>query len=72
MPSTTMAERVTRVTPGLRGRIVVRAHPISAHPAPQRPREPKIICPVMFEPYKPMAERLSAMLRVVDEWETTR
>ena len=67
VPSTTMADRVTRGTLGLRGRIVVRAHPISAHPAPQRPREPKIICPVMFEPYKPMAERLSAMLRVVDE-----
>jgi glycosyltransferase involved in cell wall biosynthesis len=67
VPSTAMAERVTRILPCLRERIVVRAHPVSAEPVPPSPREPMIICPVVFEPYKPMAERLSALLRVVDE-----
>lgn len=66
VPSTAMSERVTRVMPGLRGRIVVRPHPVSADPF-ELPREPKIICPVIFEPYKPMTERLCALLRAVSE-----
>jgi hypothetical protein len=69
VPSTAMAERVTRAAPALRDRIVVRAYPVSADPAPQLPREPSIICPVVFEGYKRMAERLSALLRVVGELE---
>jgi glycosyltransferase involved in cell wall biosynthesis len=69
VPSTAMAERVARVAPGLNGRIVVRAHPVSADPAPRLPREPKIICPVVFEPYKRMAERLSALLWVIGKLE---
>lgn len=71
VPSTAMAERVARVEPGLRSRIVVRAHPVTADPAPRPPREPKIICPVLFAPYKQMAERLSGLLRVVGELEDT-
>ncbi len=69
VPSTVMAERVAWVAPGLRGRIVVRAHPVSADPAPRLPRDPTIICPVVFEPYKQMAKRLSALLQVVGELE---
>ena len=67
VPSTAMAERVAAIAPGLRGRIVVRAHPVSAEPAPRLTRERVIICPVVFEPYKPMAERLGALLRVLGE-----
>jgi hypothetical protein len=71
VPSTAMAERVARIEPGLRSRIVVRAHPVSADPAPGPSREPKIICPVLFASYKQMPERLSGLLRVVGELEDT-
>jgi hypothetical protein len=71
VPSTAMAERVARIAPDLSGRIVVRAHPVSAEPAPRLPREPTIICPVLFAPYKQMAERITALLRVVGELEDT-
>jgi glycosyltransferase involved in cell wall biosynthesis len=67
VPSTAMAERVTRIAPHLDRRIVVRAHPVSAEPPPRLPREPAILCPVLFAPYKRMAERIGALLRVVDE-----
>jgi hypothetical protein len=63
-----MAERVARVTPDLRDRITVRPHPVSAKPQQQqRDREPAIICPVLFAPYKQMAERISALLRATGE-----
>jgi hypothetical protein len=67
VPSTAMAERVTRIAPHLDGRIVVRAHPVSAEPPPCLPREPAILCPVLFAPYKRMAERIGALLRAVGE-----
>jgi hypothetical protein len=67
VPSTAMAQRVTRIAPHLAGRIVVRAHPVSAEPPPRLPREPAILCPVVFAPYKRMAERIGALLRVVGE-----
>jgi glycosyltransferase involved in cell wall biosynthesis len=67
VPSAAMAERVTRIAPDLDGRIVVRAHPVSAEPSSRLPREPAILCPVLFAPYKGMAERISALLRVVGE-----
>jgi Glycosyl transferases group 1 len=71
VPSTAMAERVTRIAPDLDGRIVVRAHPVSAEPPPRLPREPAILCPVLFASYKQMAQRLSALLWVVGELEDT-
>jgi len=67
VPSTAMAERVTRIAPHLDGRIVVRAHPVSAEPPPRLPREPAILCPVLFAPYKRMAEQIGALLGVVGE-----
>ena len=69
VPSAVMAERVASVMPGLRGRMVVRAHPVSTDPAPRLPREPTIICPVIFERYKQMTKWLSALLQVVGELE---
>jgi glycosyltransferase involved in cell wall biosynthesis len=71
VPSTAMAERVTWIAPDLRSRITVQAHPVSAEPAPRLPRDPAIICPVLFAPYKRMGGRISALLRVVGELEDT-
>lgn len=68
VPSTAMAERVVRAVPHLDGRIVVRAHPVSAASPPQPPTEPTIICPVLFAPYKRMAQRLTSFLKAVDEF----
>lgn len=65
-PSTAMAERVRRAVPGLRGRLVVRAHPVSADSIPRLPREPAILCPVLFAPYKQMDERLAELLAALD------
>jgi glycosyltransferase involved in cell wall biosynthesis len=67
VPCSAMADRVAWVAPGLRSRIVVRAHPVSAEPPPRLPRDPTIICPVLFAWYKQMEERLSRLLRVVGE-----
>jgi glycosyltransferase involved in cell wall biosynthesis len=65
-PTTHMAERVTRVLPYVRGRIRVRAHPVSADAIPDLPREPAILCPVLFSPYKQMTERLTELLAAIE------
>jgi glycosyltransferase involved in cell wall biosynthesis len=67
VPSTAMAERVTRALPGVTGRVVVRHHPVSADSVPRRPRDPAILCPVLFAPYKRMDERLAELLAAVRE-----
>ena len=66
VPCTAMAERVTRVMPAVRSRLVVRPHPVSAGPARPGPREAAILCPVLFAPYKQMDERLTELLGAVD------
>jgi glycosyltransferase involved in cell wall biosynthesis len=66
-PSTAMAERVRRVLPGLSDRIVPRLNPVSPDYIPQLPRDHAILCPVLFAPYKHMAERLMDLLRAIDE-----
>jgi glycosyltransferase involved in cell wall biosynthesis len=67
VPSTAMADRVTRVLPGIRCRIIVRPHPVSADSIPAMPCEPSILCPVLFAPYKEMTERLSELAAALDE-----
>jgi glycosyltransferase involved in cell wall biosynthesis len=67
VPSTAMAERVTRILPGVRNRITVRPHPVSADSVPRRSREQAILCPVLFASYKRMDERLSELLRAIRE-----
>jgi glycosyltransferase involved in cell wall biosynthesis len=67
VPSTAMADRVTARLPGLASRVVVRHHPVSADSIPARPREPAILCPVLFSPYKGMAERLAELLAALDD-----
>jgi len=66
VPSVGMAKRVMRVLPGLAGRLVVRHHPVSADSIPQLPRNPVILCPVLFSPYKDMTERITELLRAMD------
>jgi hypothetical protein len=66
VPCSSMAERVAAVIPGLRRRIVVRLHPVSANSIPALPREPAILCPVLLESYKQMADRLTDMLVAMD------
>lgn len=65
-PSTSMAERVTRILPSVRDRIVVRPHPVSAYSVSKRHRDAAILCPVIFESYKPMVERLTELLAAID------
>jgi glycosyltransferase involved in cell wall biosynthesis len=68
-PSAAMAERVIHVAPGLRSRIVVRLHPVSADVKPGLARAPQILCPVLFSAHKRMAERLDGLLQVLGEFE---
>ena len=67
VPCTAMADRVKRALPAARDRIVVRAHPVSADSIPVRPRDPAILCPVLFAPYKRMDERLGELLAALND-----
>ena len=62
-----MAERVSRVLPHVAERLVVRPHPVSADAIPRIPRRPVILCPVLFSPFKGMTERLTDVVRAMDE-----
>jgi glycosyltransferase involved in cell wall biosynthesis len=42
-------------------------HPVSAGLIPPRPREQIILCPILFEAYKHMADRLTEWVAAVDE-----
>ena len=64
-PSTAMAERITTIRPELRSRVVVRPHPVSVPPIRRMFGGSVILCPVLFAPYKQMAQRLSELLAVV-------
>jgi glycosyltransferase involved in cell wall biosynthesis len=67
-PSAAMAERVSRVLPNLRSRIIPRLNPVSADSIPLMPREPVILCPVLFAPYKHMIARLTELLAAIDDY----
>jgi glycosyltransferase involved in cell wall biosynthesis len=64
-PSTAMAERIAAVQPELSSRVVVRPHPVSVTPLRCLPGGPVILCPVLFAPYKQMAQRLTKLLTAV-------
>src|SRR5258708_5339665 len=66
-PCTAMAERITAALPDVAGRVVVRMHPVSAATLPRRPGGPLILCPVIFESYKYMPERLADWLAAIDD-----
>jgi glycosyltransferase involved in cell wall biosynthesis len=67
VPSTGMAKRVTRVLPGLADRVTMRHHPVAANSLPDRPREPVMLCPVLFSPFKGMPDRIAELLAVIDD-----
>jgi len=67
VPSTAMADRVTKLLPSLASRVVVRHHPVSADSVPQLTPEAAILCPVLFSPYKGMAQRLAELLAALDD-----
>lgn len=64
-PCSAMAERVASTLPSVRGRLFVRMHPVSADLAPRQCRRQVILCPVIFEKYKYMAERLTEWVDAV-------
>ena len=66
-PCTAMAERITAVLPDVADRVVVRMHPVSASAAPGQPRGALILCPVLFSPYKHMADRIGEWLAAVND-----
>jgi glycosyltransferase involved in cell wall biosynthesis len=66
-PSEGMARRVTHTLPSLADRVVVRHHPVSADSIPRLPREPGILCPVLFSPHKGMLERITDLLAAIDD-----
>lgn len=66
VPCSAMAERVSEILPTVRSRISVRAHPVSVGSVPELPRDPAILCPILFAPYKRMDDRLSELLAAVN------
>jgi glycosyltransferase involved in cell wall biosynthesis len=67
VPSTAMAERIATVRPDLSGRVVVRPHPVSVASTPRLPGDPVILCPVLFAPYKQMAQHLTELITAVGD-----
>jgi len=65
-PCTAMAERISAALPCVADRVVVRMHPVTVTPAAAPPGGSLILCPVLFAPYKEMADRVSAWLDAVD------
>ena len=66
-PCSAMADRVIGTLPSARDRVIVRMHPVSVDLIPQRSSEKFILCPILFEPYKYMAERLTEWVTAVDD-----
>jgi hypothetical protein len=66
-PCTAMAERVAATLPEVAGRLVVRMHPVSATAHTGAQAGSLIFCPVLFAPYKHMADRIGEWLAAVDD-----
>lgn len=66
-PCSAMAERVASIVPSVKRRLTVRMHPVSANTNQAKPTEPLILCPVIFEEYKHMPDRLTEWVNAVDE-----
>jgi Glycosyl transferases group 1 len=66
-PCSAMAERVAAALPEVEDRLVVRMHPVSAPVVARQPEDAPIFCPVLFAPYKHMADRIAEWLAAVDD-----
>jgi hypothetical protein len=68
VPCSAMADRVGHAVPAVRDRLVVRHHPVSRDSIPVQIRDPAILCPVLFAPYKRMDGRLTALADAIDAY----
>ena len=66
-PCTAMAERITAALPEVADRLVVRMHPVSGRAQAEPRGGSLILCPVLFAPYKHMADRIGEWLAAVDD-----
>jgi hypothetical protein len=62
VPCSAMAERVVRIMPSVKTRLVVRMHPVSSSLICGDTPDHFILCPIIFEPYKHMPTRLMEWL----------
>lgn len=68
-PSSAMAERVVRWVPSVRGRLVVRPHPVTSV-GPRLPSTaPFVLVPVIPHPYKDLVQHLSQLVAALDRTE---
>ena len=67
VPCTAMAQRVSQVLPEVAERVVVRHHPVSSDSIPRLPREPVILCPVVFLPYKNMIQHIAEFVVAMED-----
>lgn len=65
-PCTGMADRIVRALPKLSSRVIVRLHPVAADSVPNAPKDPVILCPVLFSPYKHMIDRITEWVVACD------
>lgn len=65
VPTRVMGERVLTHLPWLRPRLQVRPHPVSPRPC-GRVEPGLVVCPVLFAPYKRMAERLRLLVTATE------
>jgi len=66
VPCSAMADRVTSVLPRVSDRICVRMHPLTPEIVPLSGEGNTILCPVIFEIYKHMVQRLRDWVAAVD------
>jgi hypothetical protein len=66
-PCSAMADRVIETLPSVRGRVITKMHPVSVDLIPERSSENFVLCPILFEPYKYMPERLAEWVTAVDD-----
>jgi len=66
-PCTAMAERIKATLPDVADRVIARLHPVSASTVTRRPDRSRILCPILFAPYKKMPSRLAEWVAAVDE-----
>ena len=65
-PCTAMADRIATILPDVVDHLVVRMHPVSPVPILPASSGSLILCPVIFESYKFMPDRLTEWLGAVD------
>jgi hypothetical protein len=66
-PCTAMAERIKATLPDVAERVVARLHPVSASTLRRQPDRSRILCPILFAPYKNMPGRLAEWIAAVGE-----